>query len=285
MKHRIVVVIPARFDSSRLPGKPLLDLGGKPMIRHVYERASLAQVDTVMVATDDARIFEAVQAFGGRVVMTEKDHLSGTDRVAEAARALDADIVVNVQGDEPLLDPALIDLVSTPLTQNPSIVMATVAHPIQNTRLDTGLDTSSEEDHNEAQDPNVVKVVCDRQGFALYFSRWPIPFDRNHGSGHLASQRSTTLLRHLGLYAYRADFLQTFTLLPPTELEQREQLEQLRALEHGYRIRVVVSGSACTGGVDTPEDAQRVRRILAEEKHRPASKANVAREPAPFGHT
>ena len=278
MKNRIVVVIPARFASSRLPGKPLLDLGGKPMIRHVYERASLAQVDAVLVATDDARIFAAVQAFGGQVVMSEKNHSSGTDRVAEAALALNADIVVNVQGDEPLLDPTLIDLVSTPLTEDATLVMATVAHPISATGSVATVD-------QEVLNPNLVKVVCDRQGFALYFSRWPIPFDRNHGSGHLASQRSTTLLRHLGLYAYRADFLQTFTLLPPTELEQREQLEQLRALEHGYRIRVVVSGSACTGGVDTPEDAQRVRRILAEEKHRPASKANVAREPAPFGHT
>lgn len=251
MNSRIVVIIPARFSSSRLPGKPLLDLGGKPMIRHVYERASQAQVDTVLVATDDERIFSVVSGFGGRVIMTARDHLSGTDRVAEAALTLKADIVINVQGDEPLLDPALIDLVSRPLVEDPSVVMSTVAHPMQAI--------------SSSNDPNVVKVVCDRRGNALYFSRSLLPFDRDLANTH----RPTPFLRHIGLYAYRADFLQTFTRLPPTELEQRESLEQLRALEHGYPIRVVLTNQSVAGGVDTAEDAQRVRHILSTQEKLP----------------
>ncbi|MEO5355273.1 MAG: 3-deoxy-manno-octulosonate cytidylyltransferase [Magnetococcus sp. XQGC-1] len=243
MHDSIVVIIPARFASSRLPGKPLLDLGGKPMIRHVYERAMQADVAAVWVATDDPRIFAAVQGFGGRAVMTSPDHHSGTDRVAEAARGLGAAIVVNLQGDEPLLDPRLIDLVAAPLRADPAIDMATVAHPFC--------------DPDEVRDPNVVKVVCDRRGFALYFSRLPIPFDRDDQG--LAGLR----LRHVGLYAYRSDFLQTFSRLPPTELEQRERLEQLRALEHGYAIRVVPVESGVAVGVDTPDDAERVRALLA----------------------
>ncbi|MEO5364279.1 MAG: 3-deoxy-manno-octulosonate cytidylyltransferase [Magnetococcus sp. DMHC-8] len=242
MNDTIVVIIPARFASSRLPGKPLLDLGGKPMIRHVYERALQAGVATVWVATDDQRIFEAVQAFGGRVIMTSAHHQSGTDRVAEAAQQLEATIVVNVQGDEPLLDPALIDQVAAPLQADPHLDMATLAHPLH--------------DPEEANDPNVVKVVCDRRGFALYFSRLPIPFDRDRGEGR------APLLRHVGLYAYRAGFLQTFARLPPTELEQRERLEQLRALEYGHAIRVVVADGAAAIGVDTPADVQKVRRLL-----------------------
>ncbi|MBF0161975.1 MAG: 3-deoxy-manno-octulosonate cytidylyltransferase [Magnetococcales bacterium] len=241
MNDSTVVIIPARFAASRLPGKPLLDLGGKPMIRHVYERAMQADVAEVWVATDDARIFAAVQAFGGRVLMTSPAHISGTDRVAEAARTLTADIVVNVQGDEPLLDPALIDQVVAPLRADPRLQMATAAHPCQDPR--------------EAGDHNCVKVVCDRQGFALYFSRLPIPYDRE------PTAHTPPLLRHIGLYAYRADFLQTFARLPPTELEQRERLEQLRALEHGHAIRVVLAHSAAIG-VDTPADAERVRRLL-----------------------
>ncbi|MEO5339770.1 MAG: 3-deoxy-manno-octulosonate cytidylyltransferase [Magnetococcus sp. MYC-9] len=243
-----VVIIPARFASSRLPGKPLLDLGGKPMIRHVYERAMQADVAAVWVATDDLRIYDAVLAFGGRAMMTSADHLSGTDRVAEAARALDAAIVVNVQGDEPLLEPHLIDRVAAPLRQDPALEMATVAHPLR--------------DERESRDPNVVKVVCDRRGLALYFSRSPIPFDREAPATVADGQGlAMPLLRHVGLYAYRADFLQTFARLPPTELEQRERLEQLRALEHGHAIRVVVADGAAIG-VDTPADAQRVRQLL-----------------------
>lgn len=261
MKHRIVVIIPARFDASRLPGKPLLDLGGKPMIRHVYERACQARVETVWVATDDARIFDAVQAFGGRVVMTSPDHYSGTDRVAEVARGLEADIVVNVQGDEPLLDPTLIEAVAMPLVRDARLVMATVAHPVA---------VMGSADRPAIQDPNRVKVVCDRQGNALYFSRLPIPFEGHHPRH--ASDTPTpppVFLQHLGLYAYRADFLQTFTRLSPTPLEQRERLEQLRALEHGHRIRVVIAPEEVAGGVDTPADVERVRRVLAQQQDVP----------------
>ena len=247
MRPRVVVIIPARFESSRLPGKPLIDLGGQPMIRRVYDRAARARVDAVWVATDDARIVAAVRAFGGRVVMTSRDHPSGTDRVAEAARALEADIVVNVQGDEPLLEPDWIDLVAAPLMAQPSIVMATLAHPMA---------ALSE----AVQDPNVVKVVCDKEGFALYFSRFPIPFDRDRVVGG-----GCPFLRHVGLYAYRADFLQAVTRLPPSVLERCEQLEQLRVLEHGHRIRVVITHDTIPGGVDTPQDVQRVRALLAAQ--------------------
>ena len=241
MNDSIIVIIPARFAAVRLPGKPLLDLGGKPMIRHVYERAMQANVAAVWVATDDARIFAAVQAFGGRVVMTSPNHHSGTDRVAEAAQGLQADIIVNVQGDEPLLDPDLINQVAAPLQADAALNMATVAHPLW--------------DAQACRDSNCVKVVCDRQGFALYFSRLPIPYDREPAT------LTAPLLRHVGLYAYRAAFLQTFAHLPPTELEQRERLEQLRALEHGHAIRVVLAQGAAIG-VDTPADAERVRRLL-----------------------
>ena len=262
MKNRIAVIIPARFASSRLPGKPLIDLGGKPMIQHVYERASAARADYVLVATDDERIATTVRAFGGEVVMTDSCHLSGTDRVAEAARTVDVDIVVNVQGDEPLLDPSLIDLVSTPLADDATLVMSTVAHPL-------GHPLGTEHPPHEAgevKNPNIVKVVCDRQGFALYFSRSPIPYDRHPNSPqNRDSHPPTTFLRHLGLYAYRCDFLQTFTQLSPTPLEQREQLEQLRAVEHGYRIRVMVAEGVFPGGVDTATDAQKVRYILATQ--------------------
>ena len=251
----VIVIIPARFDSSRLPGKPLLDLGGKPMIRHVYERAMQAAVAEVWVATDDVRIFDAVKAFGGQVVMTSGSHLSGTDRIAEAARSIlkgggadgggaQSTIVVNVQGDEPLLDPAWIDQVAAPLRADPAVVMATVAHPIHNLQM--------------GQDANCVKVVCDCRGFALYFSRLPIPFDRD-----AVALAARPLLRHVGLYAYRSDFLQTFAALPSTELERRECLEQLRVLEHGYAIRVVVVEEGGAIGVDTEADLQRVREWLA----------------------
>ncbi|MBF0184178.1 MAG: 3-deoxy-manno-octulosonate cytidylyltransferase [Magnetococcales bacterium] len=246
VQDSIAVIIPARYASSRLPGKPLLDLAGKPMIRHVYERASQAAVAAVWVATDDERIVAAVQAFGGQVLLTAADHPSGSDRVAEAARSLSATIIVNVQGDEPLLDPQLINQVAAPLLQDPTLPMATAAHPIDNPA--------------EMQDANVVKVVCNRQGNALYFSRAPIPFDRD------CPFNGPPLLRHLGLYAYRASFLQTLATLPPTALEQRERLEQLRVLEYGYPIRVVITEQAAIG-VDTPADAERVRQLLGQGRH------------------
>jgi len=214
------------------------------MVEHVYRRASSARgVSGVLVATDDERIAEAVERFGGRWVMTRPDHTSGTDRIAEAVRDLACDLVVNVQGDEPLLPPAAIEEAIAPLAEDASIVMGT---------LGNALDPAS-----DPQNPNAVKVVVDRQGFALYFSRAPIPYRRT------ADDVGTAVLRHVGLYVYRRDFLFTFAGLPRTRLERVESLEQLRALEHGFRIRVVET--ACRSiSVDTPEDLDRIRRLAAE---------------------
>ncbi|MBF0439293.1 MAG: 3-deoxy-manno-octulosonate cytidylyltransferase [Magnetococcales bacterium] len=245
MKRTFAVVIPARFASTRLPGKPLLDLAGKPMIQWVYEAALRSAAASVVVATDDERIREAVQGFGGGVVMTSPDHHSGTDRVAQAALGLQEAVIVNVQGDEPFLDPALIDQVAAPLLEDSSILMSTLAHPL--------LDSA------DVFNANVVKVVCNRAGFALYFSRAPIPFDREAVLGGVP----VGLLRHVGLYAFRTDFLQTFAGLEPTPLERLERLEQLRVLEHGYGIRVVVTSVSVKGGVDVLEDLVRAREFLS----------------------
>jgi 3-deoxy-manno-octulosonate cytidylyltransferase (CMP-KDO synthetase) len=232
---RTAIVIPARFASSRLPGKPLLRATGKYLIQHVYERACLARADAVLVATDDARILQAVTSFGGRAVMTRSDHPSGTDRVAEVARGLDADLIVNLQGDEPLIDPATIDLLPSLLHQDAEAVMATLAVPIM--------------DMETWQDPSCVKVVCDRSGRALYFSRSLIPHVRDDKPDF----RSGAFLQHLGLYAYRRDFLLELARLPPEPLEHLEKLEQLRVLALGYRIAVGVVAHAGRG-VDTPGD-------------------------------
>jgi 3-deoxy-manno-octulosonate cytidylyltransferase (CMP-KDO synthetase) len=245
---RVTAVIPARFASTRFPGKPLANLLGKPMIQWVVERtAASALVDRVLVATDDMRIFDAVSAFGGEVVMTRADHPTGTDRLAEVAEGLDSELVVNVQGDEPLIIPAMIDEAVAPLRADSSIVMGTLMTPL----------TSAEDYHN----PNVVKVVVDRRGFALYFSRAPIPHPREVtvNAGVLASFPGG---RHIGLYVYRRDFLLKFPKLPPTPLEELEKLEQLRALEQGYSIRVA-STFHTSIGVDTPEDLEQVRALLA----------------------
>ena len=213
------------------------------MIERVYRQAEAASVaHDVIVATDDARIVRAVGAFGGRAVMTSADHASGTDRIAEVARGLDADIIVNVQGDEPLLDPASIDRAVAPLTADAGIVMGTLG-----TRLDPSVDPGN---------PHTVKVVVDRLGFALYFSRAPLPYRRQ------ATDLGAAVYRHIGLYVYRRSFLLTLADLPRTPLEQAESLEQLRALEHGYRIRVVET-PAPSIAVDTPEDLDRVRRLVA----------------------
>ncbi|MBF0444566.1 MAG: 3-deoxy-manno-octulosonate cytidylyltransferase [Magnetococcales bacterium] len=247
MGRNIAVVIPSRYASSRLPGKPLIELAGKPMIQHVYERASQADVSQVVVATDDERIFATVKKFGGEVLMTSLDHLSGTDRVAEAARKLNADIIINVQGDEPLLNPDSINQAVAPLLADDTVVMGTLAHHLT--------------DREDANNSNVVKVVTDKQGFALYFSRLPIPFSKGQNQGQIPSG----MLRHIGLYVYKADFLQTFAKLAPTQLEKLENLEQLRALEHGYKIRVVAISQAVIG-VDTPEDVIKVQEILERNK-------------------
>jgi 3-deoxy-manno-octulosonate cytidylyltransferase (CMP-KDO synthetase) len=246
MGARVVVIIPARYESTRLPGKPLADLGGQPMIQRVYQRAAQAcGVERVLVATDDARIRDAVLGFGGEVAMTGREHRTGTDRIAEVARTLDAEVIVNVQGDLPLLDPAMVGDALAPMLADGGLPMATVSTPI----------TSREEFTN----PNVVKVVTDRDGYALYFSRSPLPCHRDGAPGGVLGQK------HIGLYVYRREFLLSFAQLAPTPLEQAEQLEQLRALEWGFRIKVTAIGAASIE-VDTPRDLERARAQLAASR-------------------
>ena len=241
----VVAIIPARYAATRLPGKVLLDIAGKPMIQHVFERASAtAGISRVLVATDDERIAEAVRAFGGEACMTRSNHETGTDRLAEVAAGLQADVIVNVQGDEPLIAPASIQIALEPLRSSPDVVMSTLRERIH--------------DLDEVRDPNNVKVVVDQGEFALYFSRHAIPYPRNNGDGGIA------YWRHIGLYAYRRDFLLTYAKLAPTPLQRTEGLEQLRALEHGYRIKVPVTPHSAIG-VDTPDDLARVRALLAED--------------------
>jgi 3-deoxy-manno-octulosonate cytidylyltransferase (CMP-KDO synthetase) len=233
---RAVAIIPARYQSTRLPAKALADIAGKPMIEHVYRRAAAARaVDAVVVATDDARIAAAVEGFGGIARMTATSHRTGLDRIAEVARELSCPIVVNVQGDEPVIDPLMIDEVIAALTSDADAQMSTLRRRIK--------------DAADYRNPNVVKVVVDAAGRALYFSRAPIP----HGTG---------AYKHVGLYAYRRDFLLQLASLPQTPLETAESLEQLRALEHGFRIRTVETLFDSIG-VDTPEDLERVRRQVA----------------------
>jgi 3-deoxy-manno-octulosonate cytidylyltransferase (CMP-KDO synthetase) len=252
-----VVVIPARYQSTRLPGKPLADLGGEPMIVHVYRRArDTSGVDAVIVATDDDRIVRAIEDAGGVACLTSSDHRTGTERVAEVAAAIDCEIVINLQGDEPFIHPDMIRATIEPLARDRSLDMSTVCRAITNA-----------DDH---LDPNVVKVVRDNQGMALYFSRSPIP--------HLRGPRPT-LWKHFGLYGYRKPFLLRLAQLAPTPLEQAESLEQLRALEHGYRIYTAITEHDSIG-VDTPEDLDRARRLLAAD----ARHAAVG-EPAGRAHT
>src|SRR5947209_2103715 len=235
---RTAIVIPARYASVRLPGKPLLRSTGKYMVQHVYERACLARrADSVVVAPDDPRVVAAVEGFGGKSVMTRRDHASGTDRVAEVAEQLDAEIVVNLQGDEPETDPAALDVLPDLLAKDPEAVMATIAAPIR-----------SEEAY---RDPNCVKLVRDGRGRALYFSRSPIPFVRD-GRPDFAA-RPERFLQHIGVYAYRRDFLLQLAREAPAVLEQDEKLEQLRVLTLGRPIQVGVVAQA-TRGVDTLEE-------------------------------
>lgn len=244
----VVGVIPARYASSRFPGKALADIAGKPMIQWVYERASQARcLQRLLVATDDERIAQAVRRFGGEVVMTSPEHPSGTDRLAEAVRDVPCDVVVNVQGDEPLIDPRAIEQAVQPLLEDATMVMSTLATPITS--------------EDVWRDPNVVKVVTDANGFALYFSRSSIPYHRD-GTPPLNA------LHHIGLYVYRRDFLLRFAALSPTPLEQLERLEQLRVLENGGRIKVVVTDYTAIG-VDTAEDLEKVKaqlNILASDE-------------------
>ncbi|MGH9854661.1 MAG: 3-deoxy-manno-octulosonate cytidylyltransferase [Blastocatellia bacterium] len=257
MKHKVVAIIPARYASTRLPGKPLIEIAGKPMIMRVVERANrTASISRVIVATDDERVFQAVTRAGAEAIMTSPDHATGTDRLAEVAARLDAEIIVNIQGDEPLIEPSTIEAAVAPLLDDRSIVMSTTCEPIESVE--------------DALKSNVVKVVIDRDGFALCFSRNPIPFPRaavlEHGSIKAALRARPELLRafnkHTGLYVYRRDFLLTYAKLPPTPLEQSEMLEQLRALEHGYKIKVVAVAHRSIG-VDTPEDLKLVKRMIS----------------------
>jgi 3-deoxy-manno-octulosonate cytidylyltransferase (CMP-KDO synthetase) len=244
--RKILGVIPARFASSRFPGKVLARIASKTMLQHVYERASMATyLTSTMIATDDRRVYDAARSFGARVRMTRDDHLSGTDRVAEVASADDSAIIVNIQGDEPLIDPAAIDAAILPLVHEPGIVMGTLKKRI--------------EDPREITDPNVVKVVTDLQGDAIYFSRCAIPFVRGGAGASLRNQPA--YFKHIGLYVYRRDFLLAYSALPVGPLEEAERLEQLRGLENGYRIRVVETEYESLG-VDTPDDLERVCRLF-----------------------
>lgn len=242
------VIIPARYDSTRLPGKPLADVAGKPLIERVYECARASGARTVVIATDDERIRRAAEGFGARVCLTSPTHRSGTDRVGEAvaqlALAPDA-IVVNLQGDEPLVPPGLIAAVAGALGRDPQAVVATACYRLCDARA--------------FRDPNVVKVVLDRDGRALYFSRAPIPWPREQ-----KGPDAPAAYGHIGLYAYRAGFLARFTGWGPCPVEEIEQLEQLRVLWHGERIAVHVAAEAPARGVDTPEDLERVRRHFSD---------------------
>ncbi|MBX3356012.1 MAG: 3-deoxy-manno-octulosonate cytidylyltransferase [Phycisphaeraceae bacterium] len=246
----VAVVIPARYASSRFPGKPLAPILGKPMIQHVHERAATV-ARRVIVATDDERIATAVKAFGGEVVMTRGDHPNGTSRIAEVAATLHEDVIVNVQGDEPGLEPSLIERAVKALrAAGRGVPMATIASPFSH-----GEDPKS---------PHLVKVVVDRRGRALYFSRSVIPFARDDQPRDAADSTHAALLRHVGLYAYRRPFLATFVALEESPLERTEQLEQLRAIEHGYPIAVAVA-EAAVHGIDTPEQLTAFEQALRRE--------------------
>jgi 3-deoxy-manno-octulosonate cytidylyltransferase (CMP-KDO synthetase) len=239
---KVIGVIPARFSSTRLEGKPLKDICGKPMVQYVYEAALKAHLlDQVYVATEDQRIVDAVHGFGGKAFMTSAAHKTGTDRVAEVAAGIECDIVVNIQGDEPLFNPAMLDEVIQPFLDEPDLPMSTLCVPILR-------------EENLAI-PDVVKVVFDLKGYALYFSRSLIPFPRK--------KDNFQAYEHLGIYAYRKDFLMSYVRIPQTRLEINESLEQLRVLESGYRLKVVVSAHPYNGlSVDTQEDLDRVREII-----------------------
>lgn len=234
-------VIPARYGATRLPGKLILPeaktVTGKYIIEHVYFRVKEARnIEGVLIATDDQRVYDVAKGFGGRVEMTSPDHATGTERVAEVAKGLDADIIVNVQGDEPEVRPEMVDTVVSTLSEDAEAQMSTLANPILSP--------------DELNDPHAVKVVMDNSGYALYFSRSPIPYAAHLGEGHLEKD---TFFKHLGIYAYRRDFLINYPSLPPSRLERLEKLEQLRAISNGYKIRVTVTPHRCHG-IDTADD-------------------------------
>lgn len=239
---RKVIIIPARYGSTRFPGKPLALLWGKTIIRHVYERAVSSEISEVYVATDDERIFNEVKSFGGKVILTSKEHTCGTERVAEASNILglnEEDIIINLQGDQPLFPPEYFSLLIKPLLFSPHIHISTLATPIKNLK--------------DLENPNKVKVVLDKEGKALYFSRSPIPY-------FVTSGKEPLYLKHIGVYAYTKGFLDRFISLPPGDLESSEKLEQLRALEYGYKIAVTVVPKDVPE-VDTPEDLEYIKTL------------------------
>ncbi|MEA3560221.1 MAG: 3-deoxy-manno-octulosonate cytidylyltransferase [Candidatus Omnitrophota bacterium] len=238
----IIGVIPARYESSRFPGKVLANISGRTMIQWVWEAAKKAHLlEDLIIATDDERVVKAAEVFGGKVILTSKGHLSGADRICELVNPLDVKVIVNIQGDEPLIRPVMIDDLASVLINEPSIQMVTLKHRI--------------EDKNQLNDPNIVKVVTDKNNFALYFSRSSIPYFSN------AQQPAHNTYKHIGMYAYTKDFLFTFANLIPSFLEKMESLEQLRALEHGYRIKVIETKYDSIS-VDTPRDLEEVRKRL-----------------------
>ncbi|PRX35720.1 3-deoxy-manno-octulosonate cytidylyltransferase (CMP-KDO synthetase) [Orenia metallireducens] len=240
---RVTAIIPARYASTRLPGKPLKDICGKPMIQRVYEQVKLSStLDRVIVATDDKRIYDAVKAFDGEVAMTSAEHKTGTDRLAEVAKGLSSEIIVNVQGDEPLISPEMIDQAVRPLLEDHTIKMGTLKQ-----RIDS---------KEELESPHVVKVVTDRDDFALYFSRSLIPYPR--------TDVDIRYYKHIGLYVYRKEFLLNYAKMETTTLELKESLEQLRALENGYKIKVVETEHQAIG-VDTEKDLERVRAMYNDQ--------------------
>ena len=249
------LVIPSRYQSTRLPGKPLADIGGKPMVQRVYEQALQSKAQRVIIATDNSLIEEVAKGFGAQVVMTSPEHLSGTDRLAEVADKLQLDaseIVVNVQGDEPLIPPVVIDQVASNLAANPHCDAATLSHAIHDTA--------------EFQDTSAVKVVIDGNGVALYFSRAPIPWPRDLDITDESLPHGFKPQRHLGIYAYRAELLRRFVTWPAAPLEKLESLEQLRILHQGYKIHVQESKVSVPGGVDNPEDLERVRQLISARR-------------------
>lgn len=247
------VIIPARYGSSRLPGKPLLDLGGKSVLQRVYEQASRSDAREVIIATDDERIQKVASEFADQVIMTSSEHESGTDRLQEVVKKIalaDDSIVVNVQGDEPLIPPSVINQVALNLAEAEASI-ATLCEPVV--------------DEETAFDPNAVKVVYDKQGIALYFSRAPIPWSReNFSAGGGALPEQMKLYRHIGIYAYRVSFLHSFVAWGPCPLEQTECLEQLRAMWHGHRIHVAQAAETPPAGIDTQADLERVRALIAK---------------------
>lgn len=245
------IVIPARFGSSRLPGKPMLNIAGKPMVQHVYERAQETGIADIVVATDDQRIFDAVKGFGGEVVLTSSEHETGTDRIAEVAIKqgwADDDVIVNLQGDEPLIPSDLIDLTAKGLIDHPDAGMSSLCTPID----------SSE----DLFDANIVKVVMDRVGYAMYFSRAPIPWDRDVFVKGQNLPQAMSPYRHIGMYGYRVSFLKAYAKMEQCQVEKTESLEQLRALWYGHRIHMSVIDAAPGHGVDTEADLKRVEQLM-----------------------